>query len=116
MPHPAAIVSINKYLTISFRYLPGEETRLFLPEKSAARDGKSRVSQLLAEKKMYKKLLIGYLYLSPECQTYSLAISPMLAGQVPRDCKFGIPNNFFLNGYERPVTTKHERFRVLYGT
>ncbi|QTA89488.1 Uncharacterized protein dnm_055440 [Desulfonema magnum] len=52
---------INKYLTISFRYLPGEETRLFLPEGSAACDGKSRVSPLFAKKKIYKKFLIGYL-------------------------------------------------------
>ncbi|QTA92558.1 Uncharacterized protein dnm_086410 [Desulfonema magnum] len=44
-----------KYLTISFRYLPGEETRLFLPEGSAACYGKSRVSPLFAKKKIYKE-------------------------------------------------------------
>ncbi|QTA87796.1 Uncharacterized protein dnm_038330 [Desulfonema magnum] len=44
-------LAANKYLTISFRYLPGEETRLFLPEQSAAHDGKSRVSPPFTEKK-----------------------------------------------------------------
>ncbi|QTA93585.1 Uncharacterized protein dnm_096880 [Desulfonema magnum] len=39
------------YLIISFRYLPGKETRLFLPERSATCDGKSRVSPLFTEKK-----------------------------------------------------------------
>ncbi|QTA90644.1 Uncharacterized protein dnm_067050 [Desulfonema magnum] len=41
-----------KYLTISFRNLPGEETRLFLPERSAARDGKTRFFPLFTEKKV----------------------------------------------------------------
>ncbi|QTA92126.1 Uncharacterized protein dnm_082010 [Desulfonema magnum] len=51
----------NKYLTISFQYLPGEETRLFYrnePPPVTEKAGFLRSSQ----KKMYKKLLIGYLF------------------------------------------------------
>ncbi|QTA90748.1 Uncharacterized protein dnm_068090 [Desulfonema magnum] len=78
----------NKYLTISFRYSHGKETRLFPRNKPPPLKKKSRVSPLFAEKKMYKKLLIGYL--SP-----NIAVLPE-TGALLSNCKFGSPECAFL--------------------
>ncbi|QTA88170.1 Uncharacterized protein dnm_042100 [Desulfonema magnum] len=52
------LTCISNYLTISFRYSHGKETRVFPRNDPPPLKKKSRVSPLFAEKKMYKKFLI----------------------------------------------------------